>query len=261
MTSENGQKSGSFLSFDRLTPDPHPRPRPSRSSPEPIFDDSTHGEVNARPPPDRPCSQAMSFTILSRASRFLSHRAVRTPTALLMIGLCTTGLGYRAGLDRSHHPTTLRLEEFPDASEFTRCDTFSEIGMLRARLRGLGQRALHELNVVTLRQRTSAHASQDANHAMIAAHWDLVRELRQTPEEEPTLRILLFRLSRAAIHDRWLDLYLDFTCRNPMAPLVSDLQAEAEAFARVCGRESELADRQRLLDQWKASPSKPRSSP
>lgn len=182
------------------------------------------------------------------------HRAFRTPAALVLIGLCTTGLGYRAGLDRTAPPATLRLDELPARSEFTRWDSFSEIGMLRSQLRGLCHRALHELNVVTLQQRTLARASQGTPIASIAALSDLVDEFRQTPEEEPALKILLFRLSRTTDHDRWLDRYLDFTRRNPMSSLVADLQSEAEAMARACGRESELGHMRRLLVEWRSTP-------
>lgn len=183
------------------------------------------------------------------------RRAIRTPAALVLIGLFATGFGYRAGLDHARPPAVLRLSDLPDASEFTRCDTFSEIGMLQSRLRGLCHRTLHQLNIATLQQRRRASDSVEAPAPVIDALADLVAEVRQTPQEEPVLKILLFRLSRATAYNRWLDLYLDFTRRNPLSALVMDLQNDAKILAEKCGRDAELATLSHLLDQWKGLPS------
>ena len=194
----------------------------------------------------------MPAAIPSQASWL--HRPLRTPAALVLIGLCATSLGYHAGLHHNSPPLTLRLNELPDASEFARCDTFSEIGMQRARLRGLCQRALHELQVATLRERRIAQHPKEPSHGIVEALTELVSELRQTPEEEPALRILLLRLSQAKAHDRWLDLYLEFVRRNPTASLAVDLQAEADGIATKCGRETQMCRLRALRDRWISAP-------
>jgi hypothetical protein len=161
--------------------------------------------------------------------------------------LCAGLVGYSAGRLVEDAPSTLSKDAVVDSVLLTSSDSFSEVDQARSNLDALclryishaQRRMLNEPKDSVLPVLNSAETTPIVPES-VAMLEDAAAGFRGTGTEPFAVRSLLQGLKRAQMHARWLEVYQDYTNRQPLEPLVCELAGEALRMAELTGRQSEL---------------------
>lgn len=159
----------------------------------------------------------------------------------LWIALAATFvLGCLAGLAFSSKPSW--SQGIPPLEYFSDTVTFSEVENARSTIEAEGRRFLMDIrSQYSGAIATGAVARQPALVNWIGTIEERLGEFGGTPQGDLIEEELLLVLGLAGDFDRWVDRYLRILYETPSKPAVVRRIPEAVRFAKLAGRESELA--------------------